>query len=522
MIRTIIVEDDIEMLNGLLHIIAWEEYGYVIVGKAENGIEALRIIEETIPDLIITDITMPKMNGLDLIRAAKELNYSIKSIIISCNEDFHFAREAIRLEADDYILKHTLTKESLINTLEQFRSKFDEMRRQQVSFDNAMHNLKVNKYILLEQFFSEMSQGTITQETEILHQANKMNLRLPKKGMRLISLYLDNMEGMISNYAIKEYPLLKFALLNIMEETIGNKEEIILFPYRSDSFGMLYDDTCVSMNAMLQLTKKIITNISVFLHIPFSACFSHIFYSISDVGDALTKNEALRSEYFYIGSGRIIIKQPPSIKPPIDLYPKYGADFRYLLSLQNSLLLKNYIEKMFSSIEFEKYNSSSVKQLLLRLEIDMKLYLEKYQINLSILPLKGDTLEHLKKTFHENIDNIFIHISEPENKSNRKEIKQVLSYINTHIGEDINCDSMANYINMNSNYFSRLFKSEMGISFSEYLLNKRIDVATDLLKNTDSPIQEVTRIVGFESTSYFHRAYKKVTGITPGDARNNR
>jgi len=68
LIRTIIVEDDIEMLNGLLHIITWEDYGYVIVGKAENGVEALNIVKEKLPDLIITDITMPKMNGLDLIR----------------------------------------------------------------------------------------------------------------------------------------------------------------------------------------------------------------------------------------------------------------------------------------------------------------------------------------------------------------------------------------------------------------------------------------------------------------------
>lgn len=522
MIRTIIVEDDIEMLNGLLHIIAWEEYGYAIVGKAENGIEALSIIKETSPDLIITDITMPKMNGLDLIRAAKDFKHNINSIIISCNEDFNFAREAIKLEADDYILKHTLTKESLIHTLEQFRSKFDAQRRQQVSFDNAMHKLKANKYILQEQFFSEVSQRIITQEVEILHRAKKLNLKLPKKGMRLISMYLDNMEGIISNYAIKEHHLIKFALLNVMEETIGNKEEIILFPYRSDSFGILYDDTCISMNAMLQLTKKIITNISVFLQLPFSACISNIFYSITDIVEAMPQNEALRSEYFYMGSGQIVTKQTFPVKPAIDLYTKYGTDFRYLLNLQNSLQLNNYIEKMFSTIELEKYNSSSVKQLLLRLEIDLKIYLEKYQINLIFQSLNGDTFGHLKEVFLKIIDNMLDHISEPENKSNRAEIKKVISYINTHIGENINCESMSNYINMNSNYFSRLFKNEMGISFSEYLLTKRINVATDLLKNSDFPIQEITRTVGFESTSYFHRAYKKVTGITPGDARNNR
>ena len=79
---------------------------------------------------------------------------------------------------------------------------------------------------------------------------------------------------------------------------------------------------------------------------------------------------------------------------------------------------------------------------------------------------------------------------------------------------------MANYVNMNSNYFSRLFKNEIGMSFSDYLLNKRMDVATELLNNSDYSIEEITKAIGIESISYFYRAYKKITGNTPGDVRN--
>jgi len=519
LIRTIIVEDDIEMLNGLLHIITWEDYGYVIVGKAENGVEALNIVKEKLPDLIITDITMPKMNGLDLIKSAKEYKSGIKSIIISCNEDFNYAREAIKLEADDYILKHTITKESLINTLEQFRRKFVEERQQQTSFEDAIHKLKANKFILLEQFFSDISEGILLQDQEILHQAKKMNLKIPEKNMRIISMYIDNLESVISDHTIKEYSLLKFAFLNVMEETIGNSDEIILFPYDRGAIGILYDDTLVSTNTMQQLIKKLISNATSFLHLPLSACFSCVFHSMKDIGKVLKQNEVLRSYYFYSGSLQIILKPTLDAYPISDLYQTYGADFKYLLSLQNKIRLKKYTEDLFSRLESEKYDSTSVKQLLRRLEIDMKLFLEKYQINLCTFSLEGDTFDHLKKIFFDMIDCMFEQLSKPENKSSRPEIKKVLIFISTHIGDEITCENMASYINMNSNYFSRLFKNEMGIGFSEYLLNKRIHIATELLKNSDCPIHEISRIVGFESPSYFHRAYKKVTGITPGDAR---
>ena len=130
MIRTLIVDDDIEMLQGLANIINWEDYGFSIVGKAENGFEALNIISEIMPDVVITDITMPVMNGLELIREAKKFKPDIKSVIISCHEEFNYAREAIRLEADEYIIKHTLTEDELIKVINTLKIKIQNESEQ--------------------------------------------------------------------------------------------------------------------------------------------------------------------------------------------------------------------------------------------------------------------------------------------------------------------------------------------------------------------------------------------------------
>jgi YesN/AraC family two-component response regulator len=121
LINILLAEDDIEMLQGLTRFIDWEFYGFRIIRAAKNGHEACKLFAELLPEVIITDISMPVMSGLELIREAKKLRPDVKCVIISCHEEFEYAREAVRLHADEYLLKHTLTETELIQTINKIK-----------------------------------------------------------------------------------------------------------------------------------------------------------------------------------------------------------------------------------------------------------------------------------------------------------------------------------------------------------------------------------------------------------------
>jgi two-component system, response regulator YesN len=524
MIRTLIVDDDVEMLQGLTNIINWEDYGFSIVGRAINGFEALNIISDIMPDVVITDITMPVMNGLELIREAKKFNPNIKSIIISCHEEFNYAREAIRLEADEYIIKYTLTEEGLINVLNELKIKIDNECVQRENLSKANRELNINKYVILEKFYNDIMENNIPNKEEINNRSSLSNITLPSGNFRLISFFVDNPDEVMEHSPIKEYSLFKFCILNIIEETIKGTEHMNVFSYDKSAFALLYwdnSDEVLIKQKIISMIKDIQYNIKLILIFKMSVCFSSVYKDVLNLKRATDETEALRMMYFYQGSGEIIMSgREFKNKDSNVLYKEFGPEFRGALCIQKRSELVECLNKIFTRIVADDYSPNSIRTLLRRLIVDMEAALDKYEVSMEVFQIKGDTFIMYRKIVEDALEYMLEKLSESRNITIRSEIKKVVEYIETHINEEISCENMAGYINMNSNYFSRLFKNEIGMSFSDYTVNRRMNVATELLNNSNYSIEEITKAIGIDSISYFYRAYKKITGKTPGDVRN--
>lgn len=524
MIKTVIVDDDIEMLQGLANIINWEDYGFTIVGKAKNGFEALNIVSESMPDVIITDITMPVMDGLELIREAKKFKPNIKSVIISCHEEFNYAREAIRLEAGEYIIKHTLTEDGLINVINVLKTKIKIESEQRENLSKAIRELNINRHVIVEKFFMDIMDNNIINKEEIYSLSALSNIVLPRGRFRLISFFVDNMDEVLEQCPIEEYSLFKFCILNLFEETVKEKDYVNLFSYNDNTFALLYWDNTDEVpikQKTISMVKEIQSNVQLFLKFKLSVCFSGVYDDILSLKEAVEETETLRMAYFYQGSGEIITSKIEfKNKDSNDLYKKFGSEFKGALSIQNRSELMECVNKLFARVVMGDYTPNSLKTLLRRLIIDMEVALGKYEVSMEAFKIKGDTFTMYKKVFEEALEYMFGKLGEFRNITSRTEVKRVIEYIETHINEEISCESMASFVNMNSNYFSRLFKNEIAMSFSDYIMNKRMNVATQLLSHSDYSIEEITKAIGIESVSYFYRAYKKITGNTPGDVRN--
>jgi|GEM_PF-1138475 len=529
MIKAIIIDDDVEMLQGLSHFIPWDEYGFTVCGFSKNGTEGLALAKTTMPNVIITDITMPSMNGLELIQEAKKILPKVKSIILSCHEDFHYAKEAIRLGADEYMLKHTLTKEDFIEAL--IRIKDSIMKEQTIieELSNTRISLNKNKGIIQEKFFLDILDGIIPISNAI-ETAKKLKLPLPSDKFYAVALYFDNMDKTISDTPIKEKGLFKFSVLNIIDDTLPNTDTLNFFAY-NNIFILLFWGTENESAHSLQLQsllKKLQNNIKTFLKINVSICISSTYNNLTELNQAICEMNNLRDSYFYSTNGAIVIakdyifnndtKTAFSINPE-NLYLKYGIDFQNIINTQNPAYIKEYMNNLFSELIINKYSPISIHQLFDRLLLDIEVLLNKYQLSLKPDKINNDTFDACKNQLDNYINQGINILLKQNHRSSRTEIQQVLNYIDLHLNTSISCETMAEMVNLNFSYFSRLFKSEVGVSFSDYLLNKRINVATNLLTNSNYSVEKIVEIIGITSTSYFYRAYKKITGKTPGDVR---
>lgn len=524
MIKTLIVDDDIEMLQGLANIIRWEDYGFTIVGTAKSGLDALNMISSALPDVVMTDITMPIMDGLELIREAKKFKPDIKSIIISCHEEFNYAKEAIRLEADEYILKHTLTEEELIRVINKLRAKIQVEWEQREYLYKAYRERNINKYVILEKFYTDIMGNHVTDKEEVRKRAALSGILLPDGNFRLVSFFVDDIDEVLQQSPIQEYELFKLSILNIVEETAAVMEGINVFSYGKNAFALLYwNDTAeVRVNQkIVALVRQIQDNVQLILKFRMSVCFSSVYGDIMALKKAADEVEALRTAYFFEESGNVVTENVEfKNKDTSDLYEEVGPALKGFLSMHKHNELSECIENLFERISAEKYAPKDIRTLLRRLFIDMEAAFSKYGINMEHFQIKGDTFKMYKMITVKALEYIFEKLGEPRNITSRPDVNKVVEYINSHINEEISCENMAGFVNMNSNYFSRLFKNEVGISFSDYLVNRRMEVATELLSNSELSIEEIVKAVGIESISYFYRVYKKITGKTPGDIRN--
>ena len=514
MIRTVIADDDIEMLQGLEHIIPWEEYGFTIVGKADNGTDALKVVQETVPDLLITDITMPGLDGLELIRESKKsINPELKSVLLTCHEDFHFAKAAIELSSEDYLVKYTLTEEELIRTLLKIKAKYQTEQQQKAGRD-----LNLNKLLVRDNFFMNIIKKTLTDPDEIVRTAALLKINLPAGPFRTVGLFVDNQSP------DSLLPELGAQITDSIAAVLQNQPQGTYFQFAANAWMVLSwsaADPLSRKSKDLALIKAIQQSVLNDLQTNLSATYIPECPAITELGQPVQEANALRESYFYLEPGAFVCaKQVFASGQPGDLYKQYAAPLKAALETGQAQKLLDVIRQLTQTLQDAKYAPSSVKSLFHRILVDIEAVAGRYGITFEDFKLTGDRFSQYQAALLAIVRFSLEKLDEARGNSRRPEIHRVIAYIDGHLGENIRCEKMAKLVNMNSSYFSRLFKTEMGVSFSDYLINRRMEVASVLLSSSDYSIDEIAKSVGIENPSYFYRVYKKTTGKTPGKVRN--
>lgn len=516
MYKVLIVDDEIFVRKGLISLIDWSALQYEICGEAENGQQAIELIEELKPDLVIVDIRMPVLDGLGLIKHVKEAGQTGPLfIIISGYHDFTYAQQALRYNVSDYILK-PVDEDELQSTLKKLAGTLDKNRMTTFTGEKPLAESVIET--LLQ---AEHSDEAVEQIAAVLHIKAASPYRyvlieaqdLQPDG---IADYLAPLQAFIARYFNKQ-----FASLPI--HVRGYNQYGLLIP-QSLAFVLQAgneQEAYIELRSMLQETLGAAVSLYIGRQV------NHLKEITVSYMSAL---ESLNYKYTITGSG--IIVADDVLHTPLYYFDVDEELHSKLIDQIEENAAADYektVEHIFQQFQQKRFAPSAVANTITRSVIGIINSIRKIEGSEEQLTLLNEMLEwqqkyrnlvQLHEAYLQFVAEAAAYIARQRGEQGKSSIEKIKKYIDTHYTENINLKSIAATFYMNSVYLGQLFRKTYGVYFNEYLLGLRVEEAKRLLRQSDMRMYEVADKVGFQNADYFVTQFEKLEKMTPTDYRN--
>lgn len=521
MYKVMIVDDEMLVRIGVKALINWQELGFEIIAEASNGQSAYEKYVALKPDLVITDIKMPKQDGLWLTKKIKQDNPNTEIIFLTCYDDFSYAKEAIKLKVSDYILKAEMEEEELKKILLEKRKKLDTSIGQAEPSQDSRLLMKKQQEFLLGLLLSS------NRSIDLIHEEfTKAKVEWNTK--RYCFIHFDFSSG-LKNDKNSEYQISN--IIAACLELIMNKfqdEDMEVF---SKQFGKSV--TCFLMAQNLNEIKiqKCIdylqNSIQQYFGIQFKSANSPITETIEETREYLDWIFEASDYMFYLSEGEHLTKE--TMKRQSDSKFLYNVstvkEICQYIEESDREAINNKLKELETMLDQQRSNSLEVKLELSHMINDIfKRFDICFQEDNDVFTfqkkvINAEELKEVIEIIKEFMKNLIV-----ENSSNRADnaellIKKAVQYIHDNYNKKISLEDIAGFVGISKYYFSVLFKKEQGITFSSYLNSVRIEKAKQLLKNPHTTINDAVYEVGFNDSQYFSKTFKKYVGMTVTEYR---
>ncbi|MFC4321554.1 response regulator transcription factor [Litchfieldia salsa] len=535
MYKVMLVDDDYPVLELLSETIKWEQLGLKLQSTHENGASALEHALIEMPDILITDIGMPKMNGIELTRRMREINPTIQVSMLTCHNEFEYARQALQLNVQDYLLKDTLNPEDLTAVLIKVKDNLDKENEKKVQEFRLRHIVEQNRESMKRDFLRKTIYQPIYDEDDWYEEAASLGIELRSRAYIPTLCFMQNSRSAKDSFISED--TLVFSIQNVIGEVLREynnhsvhmthsiKESFILFPYssnlKSDCYGAATD--------CMRKIQKVILNT---LNISLSFIIGDVFDSQKSFRVELDHLLQSTNQRFYMEKSSIEKKKPESkvTEGLFSLYDQVSVEIRQLIIERD---LKNVTPILTNWTDLFKergYSSEHVKDWVLKLLLDLKVKLKALQffgtnysdevLHEEILGI--DSLDELRCWLNKYFESLLSELIEMGTQSRRKEVIEACKYVSINLEKKITLDEVANQLYLNSSYFSRLFKKEVGETFVEYVTKAKMNRAKELLEQTIDPVGKICERLGYDNQSYFIKVFKSYVGVTPIEFRGER
>ena len=532
-LKVFLVEDESVVREGLRDNIPWQQFGYQFVGEAGDGEMALPLIRKTKPDVLITDIKMPFMDGLSLSHIVGQEFPEMKIIIISGYDDFEYARQAIKVGVEQYLLK-PITRRNLQKTLTEVKEKIESEQEQKNYLNKYQDDMHEYEQFFLRNFFEKIFAGQLSVQ-EIYEEAQKHSLNMNAPCYNLV---LIDVQGKSEWRSAGE--ICQKCCEELMRFLMRFPNYYLVFRWSVNVYGIMIqgeeenivERTSKCLEGMEQICRQYEEEVNWY-----AAAGSPV-ERFSLLSDCYRKLNSVFSYRFFEPSKHIISEQ---IMEGVAHEGGEGAFETVDMAKVNPELLKSFLAKgqkeevtdfvanFLNGIGPALHSKIFWDYLLLNIRFTTLSYIESIgvtqqeflqHVHMDNIQKMEISLENMQNYMVEILTQAILFRDKETDSQGKKALKKALEYIeDNYTQESLSLNEIAAIIEVTPNYFSAMFSQEMQMTFVEYVTQKRMEKAKQLLQETEMRANEIALAVGYKNPHYFSFVFKKTQGCTPREYR---
>lgn len=534
--RIMIVDDEEEIRLGIIKKIDWEANGFVVVGDAENGQDALEKAEKLQPDVIMTDIKMPFMDGLELGKKLVEIMPSTKIIVFSGCDDFEYAHKAIKINVIEYVLK-PINSIELIEVLKRLKvqldREYDEKRNLEILYKHYVESLPV----IREQFLVGAIEGRIS-GNQWIEQSEKLGIDFKAKYLSVALIHADGTlisKEETNNISIqKESALISISAKKIVDENMQNYCDFISFPY-SDMVIVIgnfeeKEDILLfikGINEVCKIYERI-------MGLTISAGVGYAYNNPSEIRFSYRAAQSALEYRFILGTGKAIYID--DVEPDNSIQLQFDEQEEQLMlnaiKISSEEEIEMIIDKLFSKIEDLLLPFNKYRIYLMEIMTSLLKLVQSYNLDISEIFGENfncysyldsfDSIHEAKKWFVTKAIKVNVYIKRERINSSMLLVEKAKQYIRENYSDyDLSVEKLCSKLHVSPTYFSTIFKRETEMNFVNFLTTVRLEQAVKLLNTTDDKTYIIADKVGYPEANYFSYVFKRKFGVSPSKYRKN-
>ena len=537
MLKTFLAEDEIVVRENIKKMVPWEQYGFELVGEASDGEMALPLIKKLKPDLLITDIKMPFMDGLTLCKVVKKELPDIKIVILSGYDDFNYAKEAIGIGVEDYLLK-PITKNAFLERLCEIRSRYEHEKSQREYYEQFHREMQEYEQNSSRDFFEGLISGTMDMG-EMYERADKLGLDIVAEAYNILIFTLES-ENAAAGQS-ETYSEWEARAREKIEGLFADHSYAMLFRNNVFSYGVLVkeqkDNPGKNTRDCVESIREILSDAPAGQ--PWFIAAGEPVERLSNMKHSYnTAAQTYARRYLYDGhilyyrdlKEEELAKDDGRYLKKVDINAMDPAIIQKFLGSGLKEETGNFVRDYFHAIGKEPMTSMVFRSyVILNVRFSVLSFLNRMGYCASALE-ESDTEDALEQggasmeaamAYAEKTLQKAIEIrDENSGNKNRDILEHSIEYIKTHyMDENMSLNAVAQVANISANHFSALFSQNIGQTFIEYLTGIRMEHAKELLRCTGKRASEIALEVGYKDSHYFSYLFKKTQGMTPSDYR---
>lgn len=489
----------------------WEKHGFEIIGEADCGEDAIEFVRYRKPDVVITDISMPRMDGLRLAEEIRKIHNSCRIVIVTGYREFEYARRAVRIGVEDFLLK-PVDIQDMKTVAEKIKEQKEQEKSQSAKVEELKRSILADQSIVLESFLQRLVSGRASEE-EIYKKLTMYNYEKLLSGCICVNLHIrgeksERIDEVLGAYRSRDMLCFTHYMQN----------KILFFMVERDDSEIIQKihKTIKEIHGrILEQEMMVVTGVSTWHQ------------GIAGIAESYEESEKAVSASVYLGKDRIITyeeyeksMQQQSVREEIDWN-------KFLLCLENCMEEKvqfyvtDYLEKIW---RFKIKSAELLRLMTMNFLTKAGAGLSKYGMSLIQLTDEEELyneigrindVEEMQNVLRKQLNIIMeYHRSKKQNKGNHV-VEEATVFIHENLYDSkLSLKMISASVFSNESYLSRVFKKEMGVSLIEYITQKRIEESIRLLDTTDYKAYEIAEKIGFRDPHYFSICFKRYTGKT--------